>query len=200
MNTKAWLVAAVTASIVFIGAPGIDAAQAQTASNLKCKGCVGKKDLGKKAIKEKHLKDGAVSMAKLADDAQPAGVDFGNSLSGALAAAGGEMQLVEIVLDVPGTGYVVAIASGYIEFLGALNTAACSISEHGSVEETEAIKVTGESVAGDNELYPLSQTRTFAVTGETIRLYFTCKLSGIGTGAATANNTDLTAFFVPNRY
>ena len=58
------------------------ASVAQTATNLKCKGCVGKKDLGKKAVRKKHIKknairgkhirSNAIGGAKLGADAKPA--------------------------------------------------------------------------------------------------------------------------------
>jgi hypothetical protein len=51
---------------ICLGATG---AQALTADDLKCKGCVGKKDLGKKAVKSKHIKNGQVKTKDLRDGA-----------------------------------------------------------------------------------------------------------------------------------
>jgi hypothetical protein len=48
---------------------GVTGAQAQTANNLKCKGCVGTRDLGANAVKTKKIKDGAITTSKIKDGA-----------------------------------------------------------------------------------------------------------------------------------
>lgn len=40
-------------------------ASAQKAKDLKCKGCVGSKDIGKNAVREKHIKNNAVTSSKI---------------------------------------------------------------------------------------------------------------------------------------
>ncbi len=84
---------AIAASCLVLGAVP---ANAQAATDLKCRGCVGKVDLGRKAVKGKsirrnavrrrHIADRAVDATKLAENATPAAV-------GSVAASG------EIVFD-----------------------------------------------------------------------------------------------------
>ena len=58
------LVAGLAAPLSF---SSVGEATAQTATDLKCKGCVGKKDIGKNAVKEKNIKKNAVTSAKIKD-------------------------------------------------------------------------------------------------------------------------------------
>lgn len=55
------------AGVVFslIGLPSTEPAFAQTANNLKCRGCVDKRDIGKKAVRSKHIKDGSIKTKDL---------------------------------------------------------------------------------------------------------------------------------------
>jgi len=70
----AWmnLAAAVCLATVACLAAG-PAAEAQTATNLKCKGCVGKKDLGKNSVSADNIRANAVGTAKIAPKAVTAG-------------------------------------------------------------------------------------------------------------------------------
>jgi hypothetical protein len=68
---------------MLIGSSVPDLAVAQTAKNVKCRGCVGARDLGKKSVKAKHLKDRAVRNKHIADEAITAEKIRDDEISGA---------------------------------------------------------------------------------------------------------------------
>jgi hypothetical protein len=105
-------------------------ADAQTATNLKCKGCVGKKDIGTKAVMSKSIRpgailrthiqdkaidasklaDGAVDASKLADDAKPAAAVNTHSTGSVVFSNSTGVALLSdtVVLDSPGALHVIA--------------------------------------------------------------------------------------------
>ena len=63
-----WL--AVTVLLCATAVPGTNGAWAQTATNLKCKECVDKRDLAKKSVSSNRIKDGAVVENRLSTSLQ----------------------------------------------------------------------------------------------------------------------------------
>ena len=109
--------AIIIAATVFAAGP----TYADTATNLKCKGCVGARDIGKKsigsakirnnAIDTKHLKDGSVTPDKLSTPAQPSAASNFYTTSLAVYGPGSDITLMTDTVNVPGDGNLVVMAS-----------------------------------------------------------------------------------------
>jgi hypothetical protein len=68
MTTRTLFKFALAAALpLVVGFAALDTAAAQTATDLKCRKCVGARDLGKKAVKKRSLKKNAVTGAKIRD-------------------------------------------------------------------------------------------------------------------------------------
>ena len=95
-------------TIMVLGAAG---AEAQTATNLICNGCVGKKDIQKKAVRNKHLKDGTIKPSKLHRSAKPGAAS--NIYSGGTSSFNSTTGVTVITdtVEVPSNGNLVAVAT-----------------------------------------------------------------------------------------
>jgi hypothetical protein len=195
----------VAALVATLAASMPTGASAETATDLKCKGCVGKKDIGKKAIrtrnlkknavKSKVIKDGSIEPEDLALTAKPTGAADNEP------AAFGFMQplsptyedIISTTLTAPTEGYVIAIANWYFYITAAAAFPACVVTtESGSSIGPAAIA--GSSAA--TTVATGSQTRMFEVPAGATTFYLNCS------GPASTGIVDphITAMFVPNRY
>jgi hypothetical protein len=112
-----------------------------TATDLKCKGCVDKKDIGKNAVKSKNIKDGqvkapdlgqdSVTLEKLDDSAKTITAAAGRSNLGIGTYLSGPTVMNTIDLAVPGSGVVVATFSVPM-FFATDGQAACLVYEGAS--------------------------------------------------------------------
>jgi hypothetical protein len=175
---------------------------AQTATNLKCKGCVGKKDLGKKAVKSKHIrknqitgahiKDGRVAAQDLGDDAKPAGIDSVET-AGGFGLSGPAEIIDSVVVSAPGPGTILA-TGGLTASLDPSSGFYCEVTT-GSVTGTQSAKA---SVAGSSQTLPISNTRAIPVAAAgNVTVNFVCDLFA---GSVNVSAINLTALFVPGSY
>jgi hypothetical protein len=190
------------ACTAFVALPAGEAS-AQTATNLKCKGCVGKKDLGKKVVRSKNIKpgavgneaiaDGAIDAAKLADGAKPAGaaetIDEGGSIL-----IDGETVTVSVAITAPADGVALVTGGGFFRFTDAGAAAVgCQVTAGTLFDDDQATGSTGDS-ADENQLSAVSQSRVL-VAAKGINTYnFVCATEGIG---VNLENPTITALFVP---
>lgn len=198
-------------------------ASAQTAKDLRCRGCVGKTDIGRKAVTsgkirnnavntfkimngavtESKIGDGAVTGAKiqdgsvgaadLADAVKPAGADSAEG-SQTFPISGTPAVVRAVVITAPAAGFVLATASRYFS-LDPSSLTTCSISQNASVDFTHAIE--GYAPAGVTLHMPFSGSRLYAVPAGNTAIYLVCSRAG---GASIVYDSVLTALFVPNRY
>ncbi len=101
-NLKVSLILAVAASTMGLG---WSSGQAQTATNLICKGCVGYKDIGKKAVRNKNIDKGAIKTNRLSAPTGAAGVESNGSV-GAVT----DTIVSSITVAIPKKGVVVITA------------------------------------------------------------------------------------------
>lgn len=117
---------AFAANVQPLSAGGPEAKTKVTATNVKCKGCVGGKDVGKNAIKSKNIKDGqvtssdlggkSVTLEKLDDSAKSITAAAGRSAF-TFDAVDTSVVLNTIDLAVPGSGVVVTTFSVPLYFI-----------------------------------------------------------------------------------
>jgi len=194
-------------------------AAAQTAKDLTCKGCVGKKDLGKKSVATTHLRkravtavkiakgavrtpainNRAVTPAKLSGSAKPGAVssaeDYLNAVTVDTASDTAPAEILADTLKVPAKGNVLVHANFDME-MPADSDGTCwvTLNETGYTAERRTYAV-NESDA--DLVFPASITTVFADVSagkQVIRLL--CKRYG-ATGFDVFD-TSLTALFVPN--
>ncbi len=195
-----------TASLVLAAAAGPQSAHAQAATNLKCRGCVGGGDIGKKAIRSKHIKpnavdsaaikDGSVSPADLAANAKPSGaahaeeagldVDLGAALD----------DIVSITLNAPSSGFAFVIANWTWNTFTASSSASCYLED---TPDTGGLKYAySEADVGDSTHYSGgSITQLFPVAAGANTFYLNCKKNG---GNMAVSQPQISALFVPNQY
>lgn len=169
------------------------AAFAQTATNLKCRGCVGNRDIGKDAVRSRNIKNGQVKPVDLAKSAKPA-IAVRSELE---SDSTGGVPIVEntllrtISLNVPAAGVV--LATGTVQVLVG-GIVVCIVHDAATFALNVDISVKVSSSAG--QVIPVSQTRAFPVSGPgTIVIRLLC--TNGGAGSPTAENPVLTAFYVP---
>jgi hypothetical protein len=193
------------AGFLFVSIPGGEAS-AQTATNLNCKGCVGKKDIGKKAvtkraikknsIKTTAIKNGAVTADKLADGAKPSGAAYQALDNGATNLTNTEEVIASVNLNAPANGLVVVLAHATLQF-AAQELAYCSIGPDGSFDAGSSITKTGDNSI-PNRFTPISTSRVFPVSSGPGTYNLVCYTDS---GAAVQiQNTKLTALYVPQDY
>ncbi len=193
------------AGFLFIAIPGGNAT-AQTATNLNCKGCVGKKDIGKNAVTRKAIKknsiktatikSGAVTADKLSDSAKPSGGAF-KALDGeAIDLTGNDKTIASVDLNAPANGLVVVLAHGFLQF-AAQDLVGCSISTDEAFDVFSSVQQTGDLPIPDR-YKSISTSRVFAASKGPGTYNFVCVTDG---GAAVQiANVKLTALFVPQEY
>jgi hypothetical protein len=189
-------------------------ASAQVANDLKCKGCVGKKDIGKKAVRPKHIKknaikskhirdgavqteamqDGAVTAAKLADSAKPTGGDHAESTD-VYALAPPYQAVVTTAVTAPGPGFIIAIANWTYTATSGNVFGNCYLAT--APEISDGPGAPANSPLGAMVYYNgASISRMFEVPAGVTTLYLNC----YGQATMSVTQPQLTAFFVPNRY
>jgi len=177
-------------------------ASAQTATNLQCKGCVGKKDIGKKAVRKKHIKknavtgqkikNGTIRAADLAAAAKPTGAD---SAFGAQAVAiPTDTTVRSVTITAPTAGLVLAMASGTYSIDNSTG-ATCSITLGQTLDTTHGVRGTTSTIAS----VPFAANRLFDVPAGDTTINLVCERT-FGSGGAAVVNSVLTAAFIPNRY
>jgi hypothetical protein len=191
------------AGFLFISIPGGEAS-AETATNLNCKGCVGKKEIGKKAVTKKAIKknsikaaaikSGAVTADKLANEAKPAGAD---SVYDEGPNLGAEAVITSVEITAPSSGYIIATFSGWLQFTAGDAIASCNVTTGTTIENLHYIRVEGEA-GGPDERDDIGQTRMFPATEGVNTINLVC--AKIGAGTIAMQNVNMTAFFVPNKY
>jgi len=199
-------VAAVAAGLVCAVGPG--PAHAQTATNLKCKGCVGKKELGKNAvtsktvrknaISTKHIKSGAVSVAKLADAALPGAVsnesDYSGSSTVDTTSATSPVEVLSDTVVLPAKGYL-QVSASWVSNLPFSANGECWVTRNNSRYTLEN-NIRSSNAAGSDAYVPGGVTAVFGnVSGGQHVLRLLCrKIGAIGYSVERAS---LTALFVP---
>ena len=194
----------VAGAVVFGGIVVPTEGVAQTATNLKCKGCVGKKDLGKKAVTGKAIKNEAVTSrdirnntiapVDLAPAAKPGGVDWVDGDQD-IDLTGVAMVIRTLVVSAPVPGYVTVLASWVFGGTPPINfIAVCGISQTTSIDSNHAVSAEWEA----NVSYvPGSAVRTFEVGSGNTAFYLNCRS---GAGSPAIGDSSMTAMFSPNRY
>ena len=138
--------ALVAALLVAAGTSAVPSAQAQTATDLKCNGCVGKKDIGKNALTSKKIADGAVRAEQMAAGARPdAARNAFLEVSFGLSDTGATHRKIEV--DLPVRSNLIAFANWQfaigneeggdcaitLDTFGFLNTFSNGASENGNI-------------------------------------------------------------------
>jgi hypothetical protein len=180
-------------------------ALAQTATNLNCKGCISKKDLGKKAVTRKALRNKAVTAKKIKNNsvkpqhmdaaAKPAGVqyDYTFSPAGDVVLDSDYKPVNSIKILVPGPGYVMVNAdySAFDQF--ADSDARCKVRHNGTDAGNDMFATLSKGIYVPAALVRTVQAKAAGVM--TIELACSSK-----SGAPRIKSPSLTALFVPNRY
>ncbi len=187
------------ALVMLAGCLPATTAHAQTARDLNCRGCVGARDIGRKAVTRKHIRpnaitsaaitDGSVSADDLADGAKPAGIASG-FVSGPIYLTGTPEIVFHIDVDAPGAGTIAASADFSAATSGAVWS--CSL-----VSGNDA-GVNTNFGGGTSGYFSASLTRVIPVAGAgpvTINLF--CTEAG---GNVQIENINVTALFVPASY
>jgi hypothetical protein len=181
-------------------------ADAQTATNLKCKGCVGKKDIGRKAVRSKHLKrnaidslhikDGSVEAADLSAEAQPAGVAYTGDTPNSVALTGALESVLSTTIDAPGPGHVVVSAHWTFYTNDDFTSAGCYLAtEPGIADGLDQFFYSDDVV--NAAFVPAGMSRTIDVPGGQTAIHLNCSES---IGDVSVSNPRMTALFVPTRY
>jgi hypothetical protein len=190
------------ATLLLAGIAAQSEASAQTAKDVNCKGCVGKRDLGKKAVGKKHLgknsirarhiKAGQVKASHLGNAAKPAGVSASESPQ--VAQIGDDDEILETVtVEAPGPGVVVATGNLSVSF-AANSSALCAV----TTENAIATPFVSASAGSSSQSLPISTTRAFPVSAAgAVTVNLLCRMTvGVGNYPYPA----LTALFVPTTY
>jgi hypothetical protein len=182
-------------------------ALAQTATNLNCKGCVGKKDLGKNAvttkairknaIKAAKIKDKAITAAKLGNGATPAGYARNGKDGESVDLSTTPAIVVSVALKAPAAGHAVVVGEGALEFNGNGNNAGCSLGSDAAYDTTIAGIAAGDNNL-ENEYAHVSRTRILPVTAGVNTFNFICKAQN--GEAVRIFNPQISALFVPGAY
>jgi hypothetical protein len=147
----AFLCAALVSGFAILALTSPDYAQAQTATNLKCKGCVGKKDLRKKSVNARKLGKGA----------KPAGVAYVFEPSTGIDAS--DTIAASVRLKAPEKGYVIVTFSAFLEFDSGANTVDCEVTTATTIDPMRHVRVSGQ-FGTNTARSPIGQTRTFPVS------------------------------------
>jgi hypothetical protein len=220
-RTGSVLAAALLATGLFAAAgPIASTATADTATDLRCRKCVGAKDLGKKAVKTKSLRDnavatpkiansavttgkianGAVTAGKIAKDAvspeilgeaaKPGGIAFVTN-GGFIALTSAFQAIQSVSVDAPGPGYISVTADLIAQLPDDSVGVHCDLRHDG-------LKL-GATMFGRGSYYlPVSLTRAAEVQqAGTTTIELRCVESD---GNAVVYTPHITALFVPARY
>jgi hypothetical protein len=195
---KGGIVLAASLFLAAFAVPG--ETHADTATNLVCKGCVGKKDVGRNAVRGKAIrknavtsekvKDGSIAATDLAEGAKPAGAVEGPVVTDVFLQAT-DAVINEVTIEAPTAGYVLAAANWF--FYGSNSSATCGLSK-GVAQETGHSMATGWEGTGG---YTGSAIRFFEVSAGSNTINLVCRETA---GNVLIQNTKATALFVPVAY
>jgi len=132
-------------------------AEAQTARNLICNGCVGTKDLSRNAVTKKKIAKRAVAPSKLKAPTGAAGTTPVNRTN--IVA---DQVIQTISVDIPKRGIVVVNASAYARFDTNDSQINCTITD-GSTVESPFLRAAGSTAAADRRSI-VAGTRAFEET------------------------------------
>lgn len=169
----------VAGALLIVAYAGIGPAIAQTATNLKCNGCVNSKDL--------HT------------SAKPAGADFADGADVVTLDDATSVKIRSVKIKAPGPGIVIVNATGQFSGPdGATVGIECGITTGTAAEPGHKIFIANKPEAGKATSLPVALTRGYKVdAGKTAYKLYCLRVSGI---TMSIVNSSLTAFFVPNRY
>lgn len=194
--------AAYTFLIFLAAGASAPAAQAQTATNLVCQGCVGSGDLKDNSVTSDKVRNGQIKPDDLNYKAKPGGAAF-SELNGQVALEPTATLLRKITINAPSKGIVIANASGNPIYFSSTDpeTIYCTITQDGDSQIQYVFEIISSQTGSANENYdvPISLTRAFKVKKGKTRLYFLCRERNANN---TVNMQDpvLAAFFVPGIY
>jgi hypothetical protein len=165
-------------------------AAAVTAKNLKCKGCVQSKDLGKSSVTSEKIRNNSVYPSHLSSSAKPGGVALGGpTLTTSLS--GPDEVIQTITVKAPGPGFVVATANLSFNYNGISSSALCDVT-------TATIHGINHALGSGTGIVPVSLTRTIPVTkAGNIAINLVCAKV---TGTVTVYNASIGAIFLPALY
>lgn len=161
---------------------------AQTATKLKCNGC----------IKSKQIKNGKVKAKDMHSSAKPGGANF-SSVSGAdfSPLPGADTVVASVTMELPAGGVVILNAGGWATFIDNPSSVVCSISKTTS-STGQPIIISQNHNVGNARRMPTPVTRGFIEdTGGTYTYYYVCR-SDIG--SSLLSDAILTAIYVPQLY
>lgn len=179
---------------------GFDA-RAQTATNLKCNGCVGTSDLADKSVTSRKVGDGQIKPVNLAAGAQPGGAGF-SERNGPKLLGPTPGVLRQVVIRAPADGIVVANAGGNPYFsANAYETIYCGVTrkKNNPIDYADEIITAQTGNLSANDDTPLALVRGFKVKKGKIKIFFLCKQIG-GNSNVFLHDPVLVAFFVPGKY
>lgn len=169
------------------------ASVAQTATDLKCKGCVGKKDVGKNAVTSKAIKKRQVKPSDLAKSAKPTAVAVSEKVDGSGPTVGNALTVVRTAtIKAPGPGAVVAFFSLVANGAASDSLMICGATTGTTIDD----QVLSGTDVGLDDVRMVSGARTFPVSAKgnvTVRL-----ICYAFTPPARAAYPSLTLLFVPN--
>jgi hypothetical protein len=175
--------------MAFLFAPYIDA-QAETATDLKCRGCVGSGDIARSAITKKKIAKRAVVPSRLKAPTGAAGTEPADATSSIT----GNQIVASISVDIPRKGVLVVNTSGYFRFDSSNGEAECAITT-GVVTEEPLIRATGSTTQAD-ERAPFAGTRAFVEGSGGVKTYNLVCSPGAGDDV-TLWDVMMTAIYAP---
>lgn len=185
--------AAVAATLFLCGLSG--AAGAQTATNLKCDGCVGRKDIGYHVVVgSRHLKHKSVTPSELHDTAKPAGANgFRSPYEYAMGVDTIE-SIEHTSIVAPGKGVVTVFATWAFHVGALADQASCNLA---TVKGAEAPYLSTVSGTGSEFFVPGAAVRTFNVKPGETEFWLNCSQT-----AQWVNiwQPSISAIFTPQKY
>ncbi len=171
-------------------------------------GTVTSTDLRNNDIRGSDIRDGTVTSADilnmtikgadLAPSAKPAGVNFAGG-DQSLDLDGSVQSVRSVVLDAPAAGHVILTASGYVQLTSAAyDLVVCSITDGAiAIDESNLMLADDGGVVQSLETFPLSGTRTFAVSAGPTTFHLVCLEVD---GDVAIFDSQITALYVPALY
>lgn len=177
---------AAAVALAGLGSPAV----AQTATDLACKGCVGKRDIGKNAVTGAKIRKNTVRAKHLHRSAKPAGVASASSLT-PVPLTGTYETVFSVSLTAPGPGTVVATASFNAHHINPGSVHGCTIVDGTTAGlNTSLNEGTGYVTASLTRPLPVAAAGPVAVN-------LMCTEAG---GNVEIDNINLIALFVPASY
>lgn len=179
LTTIGRVTALVAGTLLVVAYASNGPAAADTATNLKCNGCVNGKDL--------HT------------SAKPAGADFSDGPDSAVLDDVAAVIIRKVKIKAPGPGIVIVNATG--QFSGPDGSTVgiqCGITTGTTPEPGYRISISNKPETGKATSLPVALTRGYAVEAGKATYKFVClRISGI---TMSIVNSSVTAIFVPKKY